>query len=155
MVASTATGAILFVDLETSKVQEIDSSFDEISSVDVSSAGKVVVGVGTGSTGDSQVVLWQQVDGKWQENPTTFGLQVLSARVSPDGHRVFSGDVSGAVTVWYIPEPGATDPPRKLISLLGHEKGVFSIAISEDSSQVASSSADGTAILWLSAEAPK
>jgi len=155
VVASGETGAILFVDLETSDVQKLDSSFDEISSVDVSAEGTVVVGVGTDSSGGGQVVLWQQVEGKLQENPKTFGLQVLAARVSPDGDRVFSGDASGAVTVWYIPQPGSTDAPRKLISLLGHEKGVSSIAISEDSSQVASSSADGTAILWLAAETPE
>ena len=154
LVASAETGAVLFVNLETSKVQKLNSSFDQISSVDVSADGNVVVGVGTDSKGDSRVVLWQRLDGKWQEDPKTFGLQVSSARVSPDGGRVFSGDMSGAVTVWYIPKPGSLDAPRKLISLLGHEKGVSSIAISEDSRQVASSSEDGTAILWLAAEPP-
>ena len=155
VVASAGTGVILFVDLKTSAVQKIESGFDAISSVDVSAEGNVVVGVGTDATGDGRVVLWQQVDGKWQESFRTFGLQVLSARVSPDGNRVFSGDASGAVTVWYIPDARSTDAPRKLISLLGHEKGVSSIAISEDSSQVASCSADGTAILWLAAEKPE
>ena len=148
-------GVILLVDLETSTVKKLNSSFDAIRSVDVSAEGKVVVGVGTDSMGDGRVVLWQQVDGEWLENPKTFGLQVMSTRVSPDGYRVFSGDVVGAVTVWYIPEPGSTDAPRKLISLLGHEKGVSSIAISKDSSQVASSSEDGTAILWLATETPE
>ncbi|MDB4766282.1 protein kinase [bacterium] len=155
MVVSAETGVILLVNLETSTVKKLNSSFDAIRSVDVSAEGKVVVGVGTDSMGDGRVVLWQQVDGEWLENPRTFGLQVLSTRVSPDGYRVFSGDVSGAVTVWYIPEPGSTDAPRKLISLLGHEKGVSSIAISKDSSQVASSSEDGTAILWLATETPE
>ena len=155
VVASAKTGAIVFVDLETDQVQKLESSFEEISSVDVSGEGNVVVGVGTDSSGDGHVVLWQQVDGKWQKDHKTFGLQVLSARVSPDGDRVFSGDASGAVTVWYIPEPGSTDAPRKLISLLGHEKGVSSIAISADARQVASSSEDGSAILWLAAESPE
>ncbi len=146
------TDSLLLVNLKTKEEWRFDGVPDSISDIDCSASGSVVVGVGSSRADESRVYLWQFLEGEWQQNPIVFGSQVLSVRVSPDGKRVFSGDASGAITVWYIPDPGSSDPPRKLISLLGHEKEVSSIALSKDGSEVASSSKDGAAILWLSAD---
>jgi WD40 repeat protein/serine/threonine protein kinase/heme exporter protein D len=145
VVVAGSTG-LSVVDLNTEEITKIDNAPESLVGIDRSKAGSVLVGVG-----ENRIYLWRRVDSAWQP-PTIFGSQVLSARVSPNGKRVFSGDASGAITVWYIPEPGSSDDPRKMISLLGHEKEVSSIAQSADGSHVASSSRDGSAILWLSAE---
>jgi len=153
VVIASGAGVLMRVDLMTKKIFNFESTTEQFTKIDSSALGKIIVAVGSNRQDEGKVYLWQQLDGVWQTQPSVFGSQVISVRVSPDGKRVFSGDVAGAITVWYIPDPGSSDPPRKLISLLGHEKAVSSIAVSDDGKQVASSSKDGSAILWLSAEA--
>ena len=151
-VVVSGVGELMLVDLNTKETVRLKGAPEAFLEVDSSDTGKVMAGVGTNNKDEGRVYLWQTVEGIWQKRPTVFGSQVLSVRVSPDGKRVFSGDAAGAITVWYIPNPGSSDPPRKLISLIDHEKDVSSIAISSDGSQVVSASKDGSAILWLSAE---
>ncbi len=145
-------GELLLVDLDTEETVSLNGTADDLLAIDSSDSGDVIVGVGLNRKDEGRVYLWQKSKGVWQERPNVFGSQVLSVRVSPDGKRAFTGDAAGAITVWYIPDPGVSDPPRKLISLIDHEKDVSSIAISSDGSEVASASKDGSAILWLSAE---
>jgi WD40 repeat protein len=71
------------------------------------------------------------------------GSFATAVAFSPDGRRVASGRIDGAVQVWDT-ETGAQIGP----TLTGHTQKVTGIAFSADGRQLASTSLDGTLRLW-------
>jgi WD40 repeat protein len=108
-------------------------------SVCLSADGRLVV---TTWPGESGVLLWNTADNQVQELGGAQHDSVLTARFSPDGRFVFTGNQDGTITVW---DTGTGDHVN---TLTGHRAGVWDIRLTPDGRHALSGSSDGTIRLW-------
>ncbi|KAG8721191.1 hypothetical protein FRC09_008286 [Ceratobasidium sp. 395] len=69
---------------------------------------------------------------------------INSISISPDGRRIVSGSMDGALQVW----DAQTGRDLTLSSLSGHSEAVTSVAFSRDGLRIVSGSRDGTLRVW-------
>ncbi|MBL9126075.1 MAG: serine/threonine protein kinase, partial [Verrucomicrobiales bacterium] len=100
---------------------------------------------------DGAAYLWEVESGRLRDrlngvsrttaSPGETGHAVL-ARFSPDGRKIVTGGVDGAVRIWDVESPGKVMPPMR------HGGPVLSVAFSPDSRWLLTGSSDRAARLW-------
>lgn len=147
VVASSDSGDLLFVDLETEQLKAVETEATQIDAIRSSTDGNVTILLEQSAEDDGRVQYWRCEEETWKL-ACEFGVNVKSIEIAPDGKRVFTGDSKGVLTVWSITD----DKPnshRKLISLHDHDDRITQIDMSEDGQRLVSSSLDGSVIFWL------
>lgn len=95
---------------------------------------------------DGNVIRWAVPSGEKLGEWRASSGHVLGLAIRPDGQQLATGDDSGTITLWALPEG------RKLKQLKGHERAIDdstrSLVYSPDGQQLASTSYDRTARLW-------
>jgi WD40 repeat protein len=81
--------------------------------------------------------------------PTDLGANRMNAVwVSPDGTEIAAGTVMGPLLIWDAASG------RNLATLVGHTMSVFYLSFSPDGKTLASTSADGTVVIWRAPNYP-
>ncbi len=101
-----------------------------------SASGDGTIGVWKAETGHKELLI-----GVASLNPRRED-EVSSVTWSPDGQRLASAGQDGTVKIWEWPTG------KELLSLRGHQNGVFSVAWSPDGKRLGSAGEDGTARIW-------
>jgi WD40 repeat protein len=92
------------------------------------------------------VKLWEPATGRVLAELAGHPTAVHSLAFSLDGRSLATGDESGMVRVWSLPEAGGRWQPP--VNLVGHESRTTTLAFSPDGRSLASGSFDGTVKLW-------
>lgn len=90
---------------------------------------------------DGMIRLWRESELKPRQL-AGIGRPILALAMSPDGQRLITGDIDGAIRVWSIPSGQTTAVLR------GHQGAVNAIAFIAAGRQAVSGGADGTVRLW-------
>ncbi|MEY2633099.1 MAG: hypothetical protein RIR00_1753 [Pseudomonadota bacterium] len=95
---------------------------------------------------DGRVIRWAMPSGQKLREWRATSNRVNGLAIRPDGQQLATGDDSGTITLWSLPEG------RGLKQLKGHKSGIAysssSLVYSPDGKQLASASQDNTARLW-------
>jgi WD40 repeat protein len=104
---------------------------------------------------DGRIIIWNPHDGGMLSHVDAHALHVRAVSLSVDSLWLASGSEDKSVKLWTLGRPGGRGQqanPHELMlhtTLDGdHTAGVYGVAISPDSSKVASASADSKVIFW-------
>ena len=92
------------------------------------------------SMNSNKIILTDLVSGESRSMQT--GTEVFSLAYSPDGTRLFSGQLDGAISIWDVSSGSRTPMIR------GHSSIVFGLAVSPDGRTLASAGEDRTVRVW-------
>ena len=97
---------------------------------------------------DDTARVWTRETGKQYRVLSGHTAHVNSAAFSPGEHpsRVVTASKDGTVKLWDL------ESQKEILTLDGHTREVTSVAFSPDGRSVLTSSQDGRAILWLTAD---
>ncbi len=113
--------------------------FDGVIQVDFSPDGKLLATAG----GDGFVKIWDTDLGQeirsFEAHPDSL---VIDVAFSPDGSKLLTGSFDDAAKLWNA------KTGQLLLTLSGHNSGVFGVAFTPDGSRLVTGSEDGTARVW-------
>jgi WD40 repeat protein len=113
----------------------------------VSAGGDVVHGDhGAFQAYGCAIHVWDLSTGKIVQNLEGHTLPVMSLACSPDGTRLVSGDLGGALCLWDLARAGTT--AKEIAKIDGHNNWIRGTAFSADGTSILSASADHMIKLW-------
>ncbi|MFC1878751.1 AAA family ATPase [Chloroflexota bacterium] len=136
--AALNAGIVRENELCSEKVRTLKGHTDEITAVEVTPDGKLVI---SGSY-DKSLKVWDVATGREQRTLQGHKSGVTAVEVTPDGSHVISGSRVGTLKIWDVANI------RKVHTLHGHTDRVNAVVVTPDGSHVISGSSDNTLKVW-------